>query len=61
MKIIERQLSTNLVKSRYERNDISLMNGTFRAKGDTIDIIPGYSKDIIRIRLFGMQLKIFLY
>lgn len=37
----------------YERNDMELIPGRFRVKGDTIDIIPGYEKDILRIELFG--------
>ena len=40
------------------RNDISLdASGAFRVKGDTIDIIPGYSDEIIRISLFGDEIE----
>ncbi len=53
MKINRKSLIHKLVKIRYERNDISPDNGTFRLKGDTIDIIPGYSKEMIRISLYG--------
>ena len=53
MKINRKSLIHKLVKIRYERNDISPVNGTFRLKGDTIDIIPGYSKEMIRISLYG--------
>lgn len=42
-----------LVNARYERNDLELVPGNFRVKGDTIDIIPAYSEDIVRISLFG--------
>jgi len=42
-----------LVNARYERNDISIEPGKFRVKGDTLDIIPAYSEDIVRISLFG--------
>ena len=53
MKINRKSLIHKLVKIRYERNDISPVNGTFRLKGDTIDIIPGYSKEMIRLSLYG--------
>ena len=42
-----------LVEIQFERNDIELMPGRFRVKGDTIDIVPGYFNNIIRIELFG--------
>jgi excinuclease ABC subunit B len=53
MKINRKSIVHKLVKNRYERNDTSPVNGTFRLKGDTIDIIPGYSQDMIRISLYG--------
>lgn len=54
---IERRLLIHsLVESRYERNDLSLVPGNFRVKGDTIDIIPGYSDDVIRVELFGDEI-----
>ena len=46
-----------LVGSQYERNDLELMPGRFRVRGDTIDIIPGYFNDIIRIELFGERIE----
>ena len=57
MTISRRDLIHNLIEARYERNDISLVPGSFRAKGDTIDIIPGYSNDVIRILLFGDEIE----
>jgi excinuclease ABC subunit B len=53
MKIGRKSIIHKLVKIRYERNDTSPINGTFRLKGDTIDIIPGYSKEMVRISLYG--------
>jgi len=47
----------NLLDGRYERNDVSLVPGTFRVKGDTIDIIPGYSNDVIRVSMFGDEIE----
>ena len=57
MKIDRKVLIHNLIESRYERNDFSLKSGAFRVKGDTVDIIPGYSDDIIRIALFGDEIE----
>jgi excinuclease ABC subunit B len=55
---IERKVLThNFIEARYERNDMSLVPGNFRVKGDTIDIIPGYSDDIIRISMFGDEIE----
>ncbi len=47
----------NLVESLYERNDMELMPGRFRVKGETIDIIPGYYNNIIRVELFGDEIE----
>ena len=57
MKIDRKVLIHNLIESRYERNDFSLKSGAFRVKGDTIDIIPGYSDNIVRIALFGDEIE----
>ncbi|HEV8386021.1 MAG TPA: excinuclease ABC subunit UvrB [Nitrososphaera sp.] len=56
--VIERKLLIhNLIEARYERNDLSLVPGNFRVKGDTIDIIAGYSDDVIRISMFGDEVE----
>jgi len=57
MTIDRKILIHNLIEARYERNDLSLVPGNFRVKGDTIDIIPGYSDDIIRISMFGDEIE----
>ena len=57
MVIGRKELVHRLIEARYERNDISLSSGSFRVKGDTIDIIPGYSDDVIRVSLFGDQIE----
>ncbi|MDD1710952.1 MAG: excinuclease ABC subunit UvrB [Methanoregulaceae archaeon] len=54
--ISRREIIGHLVESLYERNEIELMPGRFRVKGDTIDLIPGYFNNIIRIELFGDQI-----
>ncbi|HJJ93781.1 MAG TPA: excinuclease ABC subunit UvrB, partial [Methanocorpusculum sp.] len=55
-RISRRELMEKLVEILFERNDTELMPGRFRVKGDTIDIIPGYFNDIIRIELFGDEI-----
>ncbi len=51
------QIIKKLVNARYERNDMELAPGNFRVKGDTLDIIPAYSEDIIRISMFGDEIE----
>ncbi len=48
-----RQILERLVSMQYDRNDIGARPGTFRVRGDVIDIYPAYSKDAIRIELDG--------
>ena len=50
-------LIKQLVNARYERNDTELVSGRFRIKGDTIDIIPAYSDDVVRISMFGDKVE----
>lgn len=57
MEIDRKSVIQKLVKIRYERNDIELTSGVFRAKGDILEIIPGYSSNIIRINFFGKMIE----
>ena len=52
-KISRREILERLVAIQYERNDFELIPGRFRAKGETIDLVPGYFDEIVRIELFG--------
>lgn len=52
-----RNLLKKFVDIQYERNDLELMPGRFRVKGDTIDFIPGYYGNIIRVELFGDEVE----
>ncbi len=55
---IERDdLLRKLLDIQYERNEMELAPGRFRVKGDTIDFVPGYFNNIIRIELFGDQIE----
>ena len=56
-KITRSEIMSRLLDIQFERNDIELAPGRFRVKGDTIDIVPGYFNDIIRIEMFGNQLE----
>jgi excinuclease ABC subunit B len=57
MRLDRKLLIHNLIEARYQRNDLSVTPGSFRVKGDVIDIIPGYSDDIIRISLYGDKIE----
>jgi excinuclease ABC subunit B len=50
-------LIRKLVDARYDRNDLEVAPGNFRVKGDTIDITPAYSEDIVRISMFGDEIE----
>lgn len=52
-RIPRKEILSHLVDILFERNDTELMPGRFRVKGDTIDLIPGYFDNIIRVELFG--------
>ena len=51
------EIIKKFINARYERNDVELVPGNFRVKGDTIDIIPAYSQDVVRISLFGDEIE----
>lgn len=47
----------DLVRIQYARNDLELRRGTFRARGDTLEIVPGYAETAYRIALFGDEIE----
>jgi excinuclease ABC subunit B len=51
------EIIRRLIDARYERNDTEIAPGNFRVKGDTIDITPAYSEDLIRISMFGDEIE----
>ena len=57
VEIKRNEIIKKLIDARYERNDIEVAPGNFRVKGDTIDIVPAYSEDIVRISLFGDEIE----
>ncbi len=54
-------LFADLINIQYERNDIEPSQGTFRSKGDTIEIFPAQEKRGIRIELFGDEIDRIAY
>ena len=46
-----------LVDSLYSRNELEFRNGTFRVRGDTIDIMPSYADTAVRVVFFGEQIE----
>ena len=51
------QLLRKLVGMQYVRNDLSFTRGTFRVRGDTIEIIPVYEELAVRIEMFGDEIE----
>jgi len=50
-----------LVDVQYTRNDVAFARGTFRARGDTVDIIPAYEELAIRVEFFGDEIEKLYY
>lgn len=46
-----------LVDSLYSRNELEFRNGTFRVRGDTVDIMPSYADTAVRVVFFGEQIE----
>ena len=57
-KIAQRDLLLRLAELQYTRNDIELKRGTYRVRGDVIDIFPAESEDeVIRLEFFGDEIE----
>ncbi len=52
-RIDREQILRKLVEIQYERNDIDFARGTFRVRGDIIEVYPSYEEQALRIELFG--------
>ena len=50
-----------LVDVQYDRNDVAFTRGTFRVRGDTVEIIPSYEELAIRIEYFGDEIEALYY
>jgi excinuclease ABC subunit B len=51
------RLLRRLVGMQYSRNDLAFTRGTFRVRGDTIEIIPVYEEMAVRIEMFGDEIE----
>jgi len=51
------ELLSQLIKQQYVRNDLVVQRGSFRLRGDTLDIFPVYEETIFRIEFFGDQVE----
>src|ERR1700730_551825 len=52
-KIRRNDIFSKLVEILYERNDVDFRRGTFRVRGDVIEVYPTYDDNAYRIELFG--------
>ncbi|MEU1898671.1 excinuclease ABC subunit UvrB [Nocardiopsis dassonvillei] len=57
MEVDRDDLLRRLVEMQYSRNDTAFTRGTFRVRGDTIEIIPVYEELAIRIEMFGDEVE----
>jgi excinuclease ABC subunit B len=55
--IPQETLIRKFVNMQYQRNDIDFSRGKFRVRGDTIEIIPVYEENAIRIEMFGDEIE----
>ncbi len=50
------KLLADLVSIQYRRNDVAFTRGTFRVRGDVVEIRPAYEEEIVRVELFGDEI-----
>ena len=55
-KLVRNVFLRNLVEALYNRNDIELLRGNFRVKGDTVDIFLAYTDFILRVAFWGDEI-----
>jgi excinuclease ABC subunit B len=55
--IPQETLIRKFVNMQYQRNDVDFSRGKFRVRGDTIEIIPVYEENAIRIEMFGDEIE----
>ncbi|MFA6419499.1 MAG: excinuclease ABC subunit UvrB [archaeon] len=53
MKLTRHDLMSKLLDAQYERNDLELLSGRFRVKGEIVDIVPGNERSILRVEFDG--------
>jgi excinuclease ABC subunit B len=56
-KISRREILRRLVEIQYERNDLDFKRGTFRVRGDVIEVFPTYEDTAYRIEMWGEEIE----
>ncbi len=56
-KIPRDDILRSLVKVQYSRNDMGLERGTFRVRGDTVEILPAYEEQGVRVEMWGDEIE----
>ncbi len=56
-KIARDEILRGLVKIQYGRNDVAFDRGTFRVRGDTVEIFPAYEEQAVRIEMWGDEIE----
>ncbi|HMG11703.1 MAG TPA: DEAD/DEAH box helicase family protein, partial [Gemmatimonadaceae bacterium] len=56
-KIARDDILRSLVKIQYSRNDMGLERGTFRVRGDTVEILPAYEEQGVRVEMWGEEIE----
>ena len=56
-KIARDDILRALVKIQYGRNDVAFERGTFRVRGDTVEIFPAYEEQAVRLEMFGDEIE----
>ena len=56
-KIARDDILRSLVRIQYSRNDVAFERGTFRVRGDTVEIFPAYEEQAVRLEMFGDEIE----
>ncbi len=56
-KVGRRDILKSLVDTQYRRNDYEFQRGTFRVRGDTVEIFPAYEEQAVRVELWGDEVE----
>jgi excinuclease ABC subunit B len=56
-KIARNQILRSLVDVQYSRNDVAFERGTFRVRGDTVEILPAYEEQGVRVEMWGDEIE----
>ena len=56
-RIVRDEILRSLVKIQYSRNDVAFERGTFRVRGDTVEIFPAYEEQGVRVEMWGEEVE----